>query len=186
MALKGAIARRYAEAVFGMGKDQGTIESWRSDIIFLNSILSDRRLAFLLKEPKVPFTTKEAIIRDLAGSKIQKDAIGLGLLIVEHHLVDYMPRIMVEFERLYDEFHNQAKAFVTTAVPLDAAGQNEVIQYLQKLTGKNITIEARVDPTILGGVIARIGDTLIDGSVRQRLEVLREKLVSGVDIPPAR
>ena len=182
MALKGAIARRYAVAVFDLGRESNTVDRWRADIAFLTELFSNRKLQFVLSEPKVVFATKEAIVRDLAAARVQPESLGLALLLVERKLVSLMPRIAVEFNQLYDDLHNQAQATVTTALPLDAAEEAEVVAYLQRLTGKNITLEKHVDPTILGGVVARVGDTLIDGSVRQRLSVLREKLISGVAI----
>lgn len=183
MALKGAVARRYAEAVFDLGRENNTVDRWRSDIEFLGTLFQNRKLAYILSEPKIPFATKEGIVRDLAGAQVQEASLGLALLLVERNLVEYMPRIQVEFNRLYDILHNQAKAVVTTALPMDAAEEAEVISYLRQLTGKNITIEKQVDPAILGGVVARVGDTLIDGSVKHRLGVLREQLVSGATTP---
>jgi len=184
MALKGATARRYAEAVFDLGRETNTTDRWRSDIEFLNQLFTNRKLVFILSEPKIPFATKEAMVRDLAANVVQPASLGLALLLVERGFVTLMPRIMVEFERLYDELHNQAKAVVTTALPMDAAEEAEVIAYLSKVTGKNITLEKVVDPAILGGVIARVGDMLIDGSVRQRLSVLHDQLLNGT--PSAR
>ncbi|MGH2505676.1 MAG: ATP synthase F1 subunit delta, partial [Ktedonobacterales bacterium] len=70
-------------------------------------------------------------------------------------------------------------AIVTSAVPLSAPQQAEVTAYLESLTGKHISLETRVDPQILGGIIAQIGDTLIDGSVRRRLRLLREQIIRG-------
>ncbi len=179
MALKGAVARRYAEAVFDLGRDNNSVARWQQDLRFLAEVFRDRRLLFILSEPKVPFKTKEQIVREIVQARVQPEALGLALLLTERSLVDLMPRIEAEFSRLYDESRNQAKAVITSALPLDAAEEAEIIAYLRRVTGKNITIEKQVDPSILGGVMARVGDTLIDGSVRHRLSVLREKISSG-------
>ena len=179
MALKGAVARRYAEAVFDIGREQNAIDRWRADIQTLNEYLGNRRLAFVLSEPNIAFATKEQMLRDLLSAKVQPDALGLALLLTERGLVDYMPRVAQEFEKLYDDYKNLAKATITTAAPLDATEQNELVTSLQHVTGKQIELTTQVDPAILGGVVARVGDTLIDGSVRRRLAVLREQIVSG-------
>ncbi len=179
MALQGAIARRYAEAVFDLGRETNSIERWRTDIALLAEYLHDRRLAFVLSEPKVAFATKESMLRDLLADKLQRDALGLALVLVEQQHVEMMPRLQAEFERLYDDFHHQAKATIITATPLDATETNEIATSLQRITGKRVEVTTQVDPSILGGVIARVGDTLIDGSVRRRLALLREQIISG-------
>lgn len=180
MALKGAVARRYAEAVFDLAREHNTIDRWRDDVHFLAELFANRRLAFVLSEPKVAFATKQLILQDLAAQRVQPDALGLTFLLVEGKLVDYMTRIAAEFDRLYDVYRNQIQATVTSAVPLDDGEMAHVREYLQRITGKNVTIESRIDPSILGGILARVGDTLIDASVRRRLAVLREQIVSGV------
>jgi F-type H+-transporting ATPase subunit delta len=186
MALKGAVARRYAEAVFDLGRENNSIDRWRADIQVINEYLNNRRLAFVLSEPKITFATKELMLRDLLGAKVTPEALGLALLLTERGLVDYMPRVTTEFERLYDEYKNLAKATVTTATPLDPTEKREIETSLQHVTGKQIELTTNVDPTILGGVIARVGDTLIDGSVRRRLAVLREQIISGALPAPTR
>ncbi|SRR5579875_1876631 len=179
MALKGAVARRYAEAVFDLGREHNDIERWRADIQTLNQFLSNRRLAFVLREPKIAFAAKEQILRDLLGNRVQPDALGLALVLTERELVDHMPRIAQEFEQLYDEYKNVAKATVITATPLTPDEQSEIVAALQHVTGKQIELTTEVDPSILGGVVARVGDTLIDGSVKRRLALLREQIIRG-------
>ncbi len=180
MALQGAIARRYAEAVFDLGKEHNSVERWQSDVKFLAELFANRRLAFVLSEPKIAFSTKQDILRDLAAQQVQPDALGLAFLLVEGDHVDLMGRISTEFARLYDIYRNQVRATVTSAVPLDAVNLARVKEYLQRLTGKTVLLQESVDPAILGGVIARVGDTLIDASVRRRLAVLREDIVNSV------
>jgi F-type H+-transporting ATPase subunit delta len=179
MALKGAIARRYAEAVFDIGHEQNAIEQWRQDIAFLNELLGNRRLIVVLTDPKISFAKKEAIIRDLASSRVQPGALGLALALVERGLVDYMPSIARDFTTLYDEYHHQIQATVTAALPLTPAEQSDITAYLQRITGKTIQLQVQVDNSIIGGIIVRVGDTLIDGSVLRRLKVLREQIISG-------
>jgi F-type H+-transporting ATPase subunit delta len=186
MALKGAVARRYAEAVFDLGQQTNSIDRWRADVQTLNEYLSNRRLLFVLSEPNIAFATKEQVLRDLLGAKVTPEALGLALLLTERGIVDFMPRVATEFERLYDDYKNLAKATVTTATPLSPAEQREIEASLQRVTGKQIQLDTKVDSTILGGVIARVGDTLIDGSVRRRLAVLRERIISGTMPAPTK
>lgn len=177
--LKGAIARRYAEAVFEIGEQSETIERWRDDLRVIRDYFGNHQLVFILKEPKVPLTRKELIVRDLLADKVKPEALNLVLMLVERELVDVAPRISAEYERLYNDYRGQAVAQVTTAISLDDEMRARLTRQLQEITGKRILLEERVDPAILGGAIARIGDTLIDGSLKRRFALLREQIVAG-------
>lgn len=177
--LKGAVARRYAEAVFDLGVQEGTLDRWLSDLRLIAEAYSNRRLSFILRQPRVPFARKEAIVRDLLEKQVAPQALALALLLVERELVEVGPKVTEAFEQKLNDYRGQARATVTTAIPMEARQLQEVASYLQALTGKKITLETKVDPAILGGVVAQIGDTLIDGSVRRRLAQMREQILRG-------
>ena len=119
------------------------------------------------------------MVRDLLQEKVQTDALGLALLMVERQHVEGVKAVRDEFERLYDNYRGQAHAEITTAAPLDDDLREQVKADLQRVTGKRIILHEKVDPTILGGAIARVGDTLIDGSVRRKLSLLRQQILRG-------
>ncbi len=177
--LKGATARRYAEAVFEIGVEQGTVDRWRADLSLIAEYLGDHSLVFILGEPNIPFDRKELIVKDLLAAKLQPDALGLALLLVERGLVELAKRIFAEYDQLYNDYHNQIVAEVTTALPLEAESRDLIQRDLQTITGKKILLQERVDATILGGAVARVGDTLIDGSVKRRLTLLRQQILRG-------
>jgi F-type H+-transporting ATPase subunit delta len=177
--LKGATARRYAEAVFGLAVEQNTVDRWLQDLRLITEYLSDHRLVFLLSEPNIQFNRKELVVKDLLNGKVQPEALNLALLLVERGLVELAPRVRDEYERKYNDFHHQIPANLTTAMPIDDVTRATVLADLQRLTGKKVLLAERVDPTILGGAIARVGDTLIDGSVRRRLQLLRQQMQRG-------
>jgi F-type H+-transporting ATPase subunit delta len=177
--LRGAVARRYASAVFDLSLRNETVDRWLSDIQLIAEAFSNRKLAFVLREPKIPFARKERIIRELLGSRVQPLAVNLALLLVERELVDLAQPIAREFTQMVNDYRNQAVAEVTTAVPVDSTLQRTLTHRLEELTGKHIIMETRVDPAILGGVVARVGDTLIDSSARRKLELLRQQIISG-------
>lgn len=177
--LKGATARRYAQAVFDIGVEAGNVDRWRDDVRTIADYLGNKRLLFVLSEPKIPFDRKQAMIRDLLGAKVQPEALNLALLLAERGLAPLAPRISQYFEVLYNDYRGQAVAEVTTAVPLDEDLRLQIGAELQQITGKRILLQERVDPAILGGAIARVGDTLIDGSIRRRFQLLRQQIAAG-------
>ncbi len=178
--LKGAIARRYAEAIFGLALKQNTLDRTLEDMQGLAQLFSKHTLAYLLREPKVPAQRKEKALRDALGTKVLPTSLNLALLIVQRGLVDLMPNIAKELERMALDHKNQARAEVTTAAPMDEKQQTLVKQALESKTGKTILLQTKVRPEILGGVVARVGDQVIDGSVQQRLQALKRQLLTGV------
>jgi F-type H+-transporting ATPase subunit delta len=178
--LKGAIARRYAMAVFDLARRNSTIERTLEDVKAIAQLFSNRRLAYLLREPKIPTQRKEKAIRQALADKVLPTSLNLALLVVQRQLVDYMPAIAKELEQLVLDYNNQAIAQVTTAAPMDEQQRALVQKALERMVGKSIIMQTRVDPSILGGVIARVGDEVIDGSVRYRLSALQRRLLDGV------
>ncbi|HZC05945.1 MAG TPA: ATP synthase F1 subunit delta [Ktedonobacterales bacterium] len=180
--LTGPVARRYAEAVFEIGVQDNMVDAWLTDVRLIAEYFTNRQLIFILGEPNIRFDRKEAIVRDLLGDKIRPEAMGLALTLVERGLVSLAGRIRDQFEILYNDYRGQAVAQVTSALPLDDASRASITRQLEDITGKHILLQERVDNSLLGGVIARVGDTLIDGSVRRRLELLRRQIAQGGDM----
>ncbi len=175
---KGAIARRYAEAIFDIARKQNTIDRTLDDVQGIAQVFAHRTLAYLLAEPKVPAKRKETAIRSALEGKVLPTSLNLALLVVQRELVDVMPGIARELAQLVLNYKNQAVAQVTTATKLDDAQMALIKKALEQRTGKTILLETRLQPDILGGVIARVGDELIDGSVRTRLALLRQELIN--------
>jgi F-type H+-transporting ATPase subunit delta len=178
--LKGAIARRYAEAVFDIAQRQNTIERTLDDVKGIAEVFSNRTLSYLLREPKISVKRKETAIRQALADKVLPTSLNLALLLVQRELVEVTPRLATELENLVLDYRNEAVAQVTTAAQIDEAMSAIVKKALEKRTGRKIIMETRTDPSILGGVIARVGDEIIDGSVRTRLHILKQQLLSGV------
>jgi F-type H+-transporting ATPase subunit delta len=114
------------------------------------------------------------------GDKVLPTSLNLALLVVQRDLVSLMPNIAAELQKMVLAYHNQAVAEVTTAAPLDESQTALVKQALERKTGKTILLQTQVQPEILGGVVARVGDQVIDGSIRQRLQALRRQLLNNV------
>jgi F-type H+-transporting ATPase subunit delta len=178
--LKGAIARRYAEAMFQIAHKQNTVDRTLEDVKGITQVFANRKLAYLLREPKVPAQRKEKALREALTTKVLPTSLNLALLVVQRQLVDIMPNIAKELEALVLNYRNEAIAEVTTAAPMDQAQGELVKKALEHSTGKTIIMGTRVDPSILGGVIAQVGDQLIDSSVRYRLQALQRELLTGI------
>jgi F-type H+-transporting ATPase subunit delta len=180
--LKGAIGRRYAGAIFDIAIKQNSLDRTLEDVQEIARLFSRRTLAYLLNEPKIPLQRKETALRQALQSKVLPTSLNLAQLVVQRELVEAMPAIARELNRLVLEYKNQAVAVVTTAAPMGERQLNQVKQALEQQTGKTILLQTKVSPDILGGVVARVGDQIIDGSVRHRLDALRKQLLTSVAI----
>ncbi len=178
--LKGAIARRYAGAIFDLAIKQNTLDRTLEDVKEIARLFSIRKLFYLLREPKIPAKRKETALRQNLTNRVLPTSLNLALLVVQRDLIEAMPNIASELEQRVLDYRNQAVAKVTTAAPMDAAQQDLVKRALEQETSKSIIMQTQVDPAILGGVIARVGDQVIDGSVRYRLLALQRQLLTNV------
>ncbi len=179
MARRDSAARRYAEAAFQVATRDDTMETWRSDLDLAASIAGDERALGVLANPAIPADRREAVVTELLGTRISAPALNLVKLQVRRGRIEELPRVAAEFRRLDDDRQGITNAIATSAIPLTPDEVRALTQRLERSTGGRIALQEQVDPSVLGGLVVRVGDRLIDGSVRGRLERLRTRLVSG-------
>src|SRR5215510_3166674 len=141
--LKGAIARRYAQAIFEISRKQNTLDRTLEDVREIARLFANRKLVYLLREPKIPAQRKETAIRQALASKVLPTSLNLALLVVQRGLVDIMPNIARELNQLVLDYKNEARAQVTTAARMDESQQSQVQHALERMTGKKIQLETR-------------------------------------------
>lgn len=170
-------ARRYAQAVFALAQEKGgEEEAWRHSLHDLAEIFSTPDLAAFLRSPRIPLTEKRLLLEPHLAHlppPVQK----LAFILTRRGYVDLPPALARAYEEMVDAHRGIVWASVTTAVALDPDEEARVRALLQlQATGRQVRAEFRVDPGILGGLVVRLGDKLVDGSARTRLRQLREKL----------
>lgn len=171
-----AAARRHAQAVFEIALERDEIDRWRSDIEAIADALKEPLLVAFLESPKIHFEAKASVLAErLQG--VAPLAMNLALLLVEKRRLGIIDDLVSEYARLVDAHRGVVHARVATAVQLDDKDTKEVAHKLGEALQKEIVLDAEVDPTIIGGLTIRVGDRLIDGSTRSRLEALKRSLV---------
>lgn len=171
------VARRYAQAVFELARDSKSFEAWERDLGVLNAIMSDPVTSTYLQSPKSAQTEKRALLNK-AMENAQPDAQRLTEMLLERRRLSSVPEIFEQYQSLVLKEKGIVIAEVTTAVPLDAEGEAMIGKQLSDLVGKDVEVRTHVDPAIIGGMVARIGDNLIDGSVSNQLRRLHERLTT--------
>lgn len=137
---------------------------------------SSAELREALADPRLPAERKEAVIGDLLEDKASPLTRALVALVVGLGRAKELPEIADRLVERAAAERNRAVAEVRSAVPLDQKVLNRLAKGLSKATGKQVEVKLVVDPSVIGGVVARVGNTVIDGSVRHRLESLRERM----------
>lgn len=175
MAVTG-VAKRYARAVFDLANEAGTLDQVQADLTTLANAVSDPVVGAFLTDPNVREALKHEAIQRLFPGEQQWLARNLGRMLVDRRRLDAAPGILEVYRDLVLEARGIAIADVTTAVELSEREQAEVRERLGRIIGKQIELRTRVDPSIIGGLVARVGDELIDGSVATQLRALRAAL----------
>ena len=174
---RNAIAKRYAQAVFDIARENEQYDRWMADLQEMAAVLDEEEIATLLENPKVRLDNKSRLVRSrLAG--VAPLALNLALLLASKDRFHLAGQIRDEYEKLLNDHLNVAVAEATTAVELSDSEQTKLAEQLGQLMGKRIVLRAKVDPAIGGGLLAKIGDKVIDGTIHTRLAILRDKLVN--------
>src|SRR5687768_8125853 len=169
-------AKRYAQAVFGLAREENALDAWLRDLSALNDLMSEPRAAQYFANPNVQTAEKRQVIdQTLAGA--QPQARNLARLLLDRGRLDTIPDIFRIFNEARLDTLGIAIADVTTAEPLDDREQSVVQDRLRQIVGKQIELRLHTDPSLIGGIVARVGDVLIDGSVQTRLRRMRARLI---------
>jgi F-type H+-transporting ATPase subunit delta len=176
MALTRSTARRYAEAAFEIAERDDSMEAWMAAFGVVDERLSDPGLTRLLANPAVPAAARVEVLERVLGGDVTGPPRNLLALMVRRGRFELLPAVAREFARLHRRREGIVEATVTSTVALDATEVEALQHRLAAMTGRTIELRTAVDPALLGGIQVRMGDQLIDGSVRGRLERLRADL----------
>jgi F-type H+-transporting ATPase subunit delta len=179
MARRDSAARRYAEAAFEVATRDDTLEAWRAELDMAASIVADEQVGRMLANPAVPLEQRIDMARSIFGKSVGKPVLNLIGLMLRRGRIHELPQLAAEFRRLDNARQGITEATAISAAPLTKDEIQALTERLEGLTGGRVELEVQVDPSLLGGLVVRVGDRLIDGSVRGRLERLRNQLVSG-------
>ena len=167
----------YAEALFGVLSAEGELDRVEDELFHFGKLLeSNHELKQALSDPSVDRVQQAKILEDLLADKASPHTIGLLDFIVGQGRGRQLPQILSELSDIAAEARSSVVAEVRSAIPLDDAKRTELAQALSKATGKKVEVKVIVDPSVLGGIVAKVGDTVIDGSVKHRLETLKEQV----------
>lgn len=173
----GSSAKRYAQAAFAIAQERDQVDLGGLELWAVEDALQHEEFRALLEQAAIPMARKVQLIREVLKG-VNPLVQNLVCLLVSRRRLSLISDIRREYVRLVDAYHGRERVEVVSAVPLDADEEKKVTRLLQGIVGREVVLESRVDPETLGGLVIRVGDKLIDGSVRGRLEGLKESLIA--------
>ncbi|MCG6656676.1 F0F1 ATP synthase subunit delta [Halomonas campisalis] len=178
MAETSTVARPYAKAAFEFARDQKAFDAWSELLLKLGQVVAERDAQKLIASPKLAGDRKVEMVIELADVKVDEAGRRFLDTLADKGRLTALGAIAEQFERLRADYEKRVDVTVLSAYELDDKQQQKLAGALKKRLNREISITTQVDPKLIGGVILRAGDTVIDGSVRGRLNRLSEALTA--------
>lgn len=175
--LNRSVARRYAEAFFGIAQDQNKIDQYQQELEIIVQVIEEtENLKEYLAHLLVPAKDKKEIVGQVFANQISPTTLNFLNILIDKRRESYLTAIVLEYKDMADESRNIAKADLITAQEVSPDEVKTLAEKLSASMGKTVQFKVMVDPSLLGGVKIRLGDQIIDGTVAKKLAMLKEQL----------
>lgn len=176
--ITGSLGRRYAKAILALGTEQNNLDRVGADLRGLAAAMkTSPELVSALSNPAIRRADRKKVIDALLGklgaTQLTKTVISL---LLDRERLGSLPSISRELDAMIEARAGKVSAEIVSAQPLSKAQLDSIVATLEKISGKHVEVEKREDPALLGGVVAKLGDTVYDGSLRTQLRTLRDDL----------
>jgi len=176
MAEELTLARPYAEAVFKLACERGSLDSWSDTLDFMSAVASDPDMARLIGNPKLTTDQLADIFRSVGQGRLDADGDHLVAVLVDNGRLPLLPQIKELYKHLKEEHEGVLDAAVSSAFPLSDEQRDTLVRDLEKRFSRRVKATVVVDPDLIGGVKVVLGDVVIDASVRAQLEQMAAAL----------
>jgi len=170
------IARPYAEAIFGRASESDKLDHWSDMLGLLSALVQDARVAAAISNPKLESSQRIALMQDICGKHLDAEGQNLVRLLVRNGRVGVLPEIAALYEGLKNESQGTLDVQVVSAYEMTQDQEDKLAAALKKRLDRDIRVTSEIDSELIGGVLIRAGDLVIDGSVQGRLQKLATEL----------
>lgn len=172
-------AVRYARSFMQLAKEKSQLDVLKSDIeSILLSIENSRELENFLNSPLIKIEKKKEILKSLFSGKVSELSLSFIIQIADHKREGLMKMICQEFIRQYNAEHNIATVNLTTATPLNEAQRKNILEFItSSYNFKSVVLDEKIDEDLIGGLVLRIDDKQIDGSIKRKLQDIKQELI---------
>lgn len=169
------LERRYALALYEVAEKSGKTEKFLQDLKgIVNLINESEEFIQVIKHPEISTSKKKALFTEIFKGKIDDELLSFLLILINKGRILQLEEKLIEMEKIHLERNNKVLAQVKTVVPLLEEEKQELIEKLNKKYNKTIILEEELEPELIGGVFIRVGDDVIDGSVKNRLMEMKK------------
>ena len=176
------IGKRYALALFEAGQELEKLDSFKEELNYVTTILNEEpNLVTILEHPKISKKDKKELIMNVFRKSVSEEMLNFLYIIIDKGREKNILDINMEYKYLYNETKNIVEVVAVTAVPMDKGSQDKLTVVLSEKLGKTVRIENEVDKSILGGVLLKMENKIIDGTIKGRLESM-EKTIKGAKV----
>jgi F-type H+-transporting ATPase subunit delta len=173
------LAKKYARAIFEIAQDEDKLKEYGSELASVaEAVAGSDDLRAFLADPQIQPDAKKSVLQQIFQDDVSTDVMHFLMLLVDKRRIALVPEIDAQFQQMANAARGVIIADVTTAMEMSALQIKKLRQKLQQVTGGEVKLRRHVDAAILGGVVVRIGDRRIDGSVRGRLQALGQTLMA--------
>ena len=170
------VVKRYAGALFALALSHDNLDAVEVGLHAVkDAFKTNSQLMTVLLHPRIGQLKKEAILHRIFGDQVKADVLHLLLLMARKDRTSQIPFIATEFDRLLQLHRKEATGEVVSAVPLSETQASQLKEQLLQVTGFKVRLQHKVDPSLLGGLVVRVGDHLIDSSVATQLNLLKDQ-----------
>jgi len=171
------VARRYANALYEEADAIGVLDAVDEDVTLLrDSLQANHPLSRFFENPVIPKEKKDAVLQSLLSDRVSELTLRFLRLLVRKDRETMTSAVLDQYQALRDEQRGIVDANIRVARPLDDEDRKALLDALEAKTGKSVRLHVKEEPDLLGGVVIRIGDQVMDGSVRNKLSALRDRL----------
>ena len=172
------IARPYAEAVFKLATESNALAVWSDAIANIDRVVADSRVQACISDPKVSAQQLEGLVLGVVGDKLSGDARNFVQVLVQNSRLDLMPLIRTHFEALKREKEGVLEAKIISALPMSDEQVKQLVAQLETKYQRKVIAQVETDTSLIGGVKIVVGDKVIDGTVRGKLDAMAAALVN--------
>jgi len=176
MARPTTAARRYAEAAFELASRDDALDAWADGLRLAARFAADEGVVRVVDNPSIPHADRQAAVARLLEGRVLPGVLNLARLLAQRGRFEALPAIAAEYTRLLNRRRGIVEAVVTSAQPLNAEETKALRARVEAMTGSGVDLRTEVDEALIGGLTVRVGDQLLDASLRGRLERLRHQL----------
>ena len=171
--------RRYALALYEVAEEKNKVEEYLNDLREICEIIyGNNELYEVIKHPQISTVRKKKTFRNIFEGKIDDELLSFLMVLIEKDRILYLREKLKEMEKIHLDKLNVLQGIVKTTIPLEEYEYNSLVEKLEKKYNKDIILKKIIDPEILGGIYVRIGNDIIDGTVKTRLEDLKKLMLT--------